>query len=232
MSRERVEAVLLDMGGVLIPEVRGFDTAAENTSLRTELGKLGVADPRVTLLEAGRSLRQAYRALDAQRGQPDPERVFAEYPAEVRQLLLQAFAREETLPAFPEAREVVERLARSFQLGIVSNTIVPGDHHARALERAGILPFITAAAWSANFGSRKPATAIIEHVLSKLGIPARRTVFVGDKIRTDIVGAKSAGLRSVWLRRPDSRDTGEAVPDWVIDDLRDLPALLEQLSAA
>ncbi|MFQ5697388.1 MAG: HAD family hydrolase [Myxococcota bacterium] len=229
MSREGVEAVLLDMGGVLIPEVRGFEAAAENEALRAELAQRGVADPRATLLEAGQRLRQAYRDLEAQRSQPDPERVLATLPAEVREQVLQAFAREETLPAFPEAREVVARLARTFRLGIVSNTIVPGDHHARALERAGILEFISAAAWSANFGSRKPATSIIEHVLSKLGIPARRAVFVGDKIRTDIVGARSAGLRSVWLRRPDSRDTGEATPDWVIDDLRDLPALLEPL---
>jgi HAD superfamily hydrolase (TIGR01549 family) len=229
MEVNPVEAVLLDMGGVLIPEIRDFDGAASQPELCRELRAHGIAEPEAFIRRAGSRLREAYRALEPQRTQPDPEAVFEEVDGEVRRLLLRGFAREETKPPFPYARDIVRELARHFRLGIVSNTIVPGDHHARALEKAGILQFIGAPVWSANFGSRKPAPAIIEHVLEKLAVAPRSSIFVGDKIRTDVAGAHSAGIRAVWLRRPGGSDSGEAAPDFVIDHLSELPALLETL---
>jgi HAD superfamily hydrolase (TIGR01549 family) len=229
MDVDRIEAVLLDMGGVLIPEIRDFDGAARQPELVRELRSHGISEPEAFIARAGSRLREAYRALEAERGQPDAEAVFADLDDEVRRLLLLGFAREETQPPFPHAREIVRALARDYRLGLVSNTIVPGDHHARALEKAGILRFIDASVWSANFGSRKPGPAIIEHVLEKLDVSPRNAVFVGDKIRTDVAGAHSVGIRAVWLRRPHASGSGEAVPDFVIGHLRELPALLESL---
>ncbi len=223
-------AVVLDMGGVLIPEIRDFDGAARQPDLCRELGALGISEPEAFIQEAGTRLRGAYRALEPERTQPDPEVLFAELDPEARRLLLAGFAREETKPVFPYARDVVRELARDYRLGIASNTIVPGDHHARALREQGILEFIDAPVWSANFGSRKPAPAIIEHVLEKLGVAPRNAIFVGDKIRTDVAGAHSAGVRAVWLRRPGGIDSDEATPDFVIDHLRELPALLQTLA--
>jgi HAD superfamily hydrolase (TIGR01549 family) len=226
---DRIEAVLLDMGGVLIPEIRDFDGAARQPELCRELRAHGISDVEAFIKEAGSRLREAYRALEAERTQPDPEAVFADLDDEVRRLLLVGLAREETKPPFPYARDFVRELARDFRIGLVSNTIVPGDHHARALEKAGILQFIDAAVWSANFGSRKPGPAIIEHVLAKLDVSPRRAVFVGDKIRTDVVGARSLGIRAVWLQRPGARDSGEATPDFVIEHVRELLPLLQTL---
>jgi putative hydrolase of the HAD superfamily len=229
MNMDRIEAVLLDMGGVLIPEIRDFDGASRQPELCRELRERGVAEPEEFIRRAGRRLRESYRALEAERTQPDPDAVLGDLEPEIRRLLLAAFAREEAKPVFPYARDLVRDLARHFRLGLVSNTIVPGDHHSRALEQAGILKFIDAPVWSANFGSRKPGPAIIEHVLEKLDVPPRNAIFVGDKIRTDVVGAQSVGLRAVWLRHADAVDSGEAVPDFVIGHLRELLPLLESL---
>jgi putative hydrolase of the HAD superfamily len=231
MSVDRVEAVLLDMGGVLIPEIRDFDGAADQPELCQELRKRGISEPADFIRQAGRRLRDAYRALEAERAQPDPDAVFEDLDAELRRLLLLGFSREETKPAFPWARDVVRELARHYRVGLVSNTIVPGDHHARALGAAGILEFIDAPVWSADFGSRKPGPEIIEHVLEKLDVSPRNAIFVGDKIRTDIAGAHSVGIRSVWLRHAEAVDSGEATPDFVIGHLRELPPLLASLRA-
>jgi FMN phosphatase YigB (HAD superfamily) len=83
--------------------------------------------------------------------------------------------------------------------------------------------------WSANFGRRKPHPAMLQYVLARLGVPARCAVFVGDKVRTDVLAARSAGTRSVLLRRPGSPLGGEARPDFVIQALGELPLLLRQL---
>ena len=68
-------------------------------------------------------------------------------------------------------------------------------------------------------------------VLRRLGVPPRRAVFVGDKLRTDVACARRAGLRSVWLRgrSGEPRTAADARPDWIVTDFREVPPLLAQL---
>jgi putative hydrolase of the HAD superfamily len=64
----------------------------------------------------------------------------------------------------------------------------------------------------------------------ELGIdPGPEVVYVGDEPRTDALGAHLAGLRGVWLDRPDAFTSADpAPPEWIerITSLADLPALL------
>jgi HAD superfamily hydrolase (TIGR01509 family) len=228
MSRSRVEAVLLDMGGVMIPEVPGYLRAAEDCRLLEQLRQLGVEDPAALATRAARRVRECYDALAERCVQPDLEEALADVPVACRRPLLLAFAALAAQPPWSFVREVVEALAARHRLGLVSNTVIPGMHHARNLERAGVLRHIQCAVWSANFGVRKPDPAMIRYVLGRLGVPARSALFVGDKLRTDVLAAKRAGVRAVWLRRgpPDGTDVR---PDFVIQDLRQLPFLLEAI---
>jgi HAD superfamily hydrolase (TIGR01549 family) len=222
----RTRAVLLDMGGVLVPEPPGYQGAVRDQALIRFLREQGIADPAQVVTKRGEQLRDAYRALEAECAQPDPDVVFADIETPIRSRLLDAFKREAIRPAYPGARDIVADLARAYKLGLVSNTVIPGDHHARNLEAAGILEHLSSAVWSANFGKRKPDPAMIFHVLDELGVALEDAVFVGDKIRTDVLAARRAGLPVIWLRRPDTPHTGEAEPDFIIQDLRELPGLL------
>ena len=232
MSSPRVEAVLLDMGGVLIPEVPDYSGASRNPTLRDHLRRLGVEDADGLVLEAGKRVREAYRELESRCEQPDPHRVLADLPPTIRTLLIRAFADEAAQVPYAYARDVVATLARRYRLGLVSNTIIPGDHHARRLTLWGILPHLSSARWSANFGRRKPDPAMLLAVLAELCVPANRAIFVGDKIRTDVEAAHRAGVRSVWLRRDSSLPSDGPRPDFVIQDFRELPILLRRLDTA
>ncbi len=226
---DRVEAVLLDMGGVLLEEGSSYERAAEDPALIATLLGMGIESPRELVRARARRMRDAYRALEAQCTQPDLEVLLADTPPAVRRLLLRAFADVSNLRPYPYVAGVLRRLSRRARIGLVSNTIIPGDHHRRALELAGAMRWIDAAAWSASFGRRKPDPAIVHHVLGRLGVPPRRALMVGDKIRTDVLVARRAGVRSVHLRRRGTPVTDEARPDFVIRDLRELPALLARL---
>jgi HAD superfamily hydrolase (TIGR01509 family) len=209
-----VRAVLLDMGGVLIPEVSSYEGARLD----------GASDAWVR--ECGRRVSAAYRA----RREDCLDRVLADVEPGLRRALLRAFRAEADQPPYSFARPVVAALARTYRLGLVSNTVLPGAHHARTLARAGILEHLGAAVWSADFGRRKPDPAMLLFVLDRLGVPARDAVFVGDKLRTDVVAARRAGVRSVWLRAYGAAATPEAPrPDFIITDLRQLPGLLKRL---
>ena len=229
MSR-RVRAVLLDMGGVLVPEVSSFERAAKSADLLARLREWGSPEPVETIRDAARSVREAYRALDESCTQPDLDAALAGVPERGRRRLLSEFAAVADRRPYAHALPVLEKLAGRYRLGVVSNNIIPGDHHLRTLRRAGLMRHVGCALWSANFGRRKPDPAMIRHALDRLGVPARHAVFVGDKIRTDVLAARRAGVRSIHLRRRGQPATGAAVPDHVIRHLGELPLLLRGLA--
>jgi FMN phosphatase YigB (HAD superfamily) len=225
----RVELVLLDMGGVLLPEVSRYERAAQDEGLVAALRARGVSDPASFITERAARVRDAYVALSDACIQPDLDAVLGDCDPEVRRMLLRGFAAVSNRRPYAYAGEVVRSLARRHRLALVSNTIIPGDHHRRTLERHGLLRWIERALWSASFGRRKPDPAMIEHVLEALGVPPRRALFVGDKLRTDVLAAQRAGIRSVHLRRRGVAASCEARPDFVIRDLRELPLLLQRI---
>ena len=62
-----------------------------------------------------------------------------------------------------------------------------------------------------------------------LGLPSAELLMVGDDLQADAVGARRAGLRAALVRtgkfRPGDLNLPEQ-PDWVLDSVQDLPALL------
>jgi putative hydrolase of the HAD superfamily len=88
---------------------------------------------------------------------------------------------------------------------------------------------------SAEFGLSKPRPEIFRHAAALFGVAPARSVYVGDRLRTDAIGAAAAGLAGVWLDRvgaagptPPEADLTEARELDVIrlTTLADLPALL------
>jgi len=72
----------------------------------------------------------------------------------------------------------------------------------------------------------KPFPALLQMAVRKLGLPKSRIAAVGDRLETDILGAKNAGLKSILVltgvtRRKDLKKR-RIRPTWVVEDL---PAL-------
>lgn len=57
---------------------------------------------------------------------------------------------------------------------------------------------------SGTLGRDKPHPAAFAALASALAVPSERILFIGDHVEVDIAGAKSAGMRTCWLRRRDS----------------------------
>jgi putative hydrolase of the HAD superfamily len=130
----------------------------------------------------------------------------------------------------PQAHAVLaDCRQRGLQLGIISNTMVPAvvlDDH---LQREGLRDYFAARVYSCDVGYRKPRRAIFRLALQRLGVAARESLFVGDSFCADVVGANRAGMVSVW-RSADGRGRGWfASPDFVIAELREVHAVLDQL---
>jgi len=131
--------------------------------------------------------------------------------------------------ASPTLRELK---GRGYHLGLVSNTPwgTPDYLWTGQLERFGLAPFFEVACFSSDVGFRKPDPRIFGAALEVLDVPASRAIFVGDEPEADIRGARSAGLRTVWVNRTDGPKQMPPEPpaDLTLDRL---DALLERLPA-
>ena len=82
-------------------------------------------------------------------------------------------------------------------------------HHGRLLQlgmgpadgsrRTGLLEYVDYLVSSAQAGYRKPHPHIYRQVLSLAGRTAKDAVFVGDSLRTDVLGPRRSGIRSFLL---------------------------------
>jgi HAD superfamily hydrolase (TIGR01662 family) len=114
------------------------------------------------------------------------------------------------------------------RVGICSNASYRAATMHEQLRHIGLDTLIDAATFSAEVGWRKPSPRLFTAALTSLGARAAHTVFVGDRLREDIVGASRAGMRTVLVAR--DRSAAHTVqqdgPDAVIGSLSELPALL------
>ncbi|WP_457638469.1 HAD-IA family hydrolase [Oceanithermus sp.] len=79
----------------------------------------------------------------------------------------------------------------------------------------------------------KPSPHTVRAALERLELPAERAAMVGDRLETDILMARRAGLVGILtlsgVTRPEDLDWADEKPDYVIESLAALPELDERL---
>lgn len=73
---------------------------------------------------------------------------------------------------------------------------------------------------------RKPQPEIFYKALSQLKVTAKESVYIGDHPEADILGAKNAGLRSIWRKNNLWSTLTEA--DAVINELNEILPIIKQ----
>ncbi len=128
----------------------------------------------------------------------------------------------------PGAPKLLETLHTKYDLYLVTNGTAYIQR--RRLESAGILPYFKGLFISHEIGFNKPDPRYFEYCFSH--IPAfekEKAVIVGDSLSSDIRGGNLIGIRTCWFNPSHSACQPIAKPDFEIDSLSALPALLERL---
>ena len=142
--------------------------------------------------------------------------------------------RESTRP-YPESQEALAGLrALGAKLAIITNS--PWDMPSRLLrgdlEQWGLDGFFDAFVCSGDVAWRKPNPAFMLAAAQELSVLPDNCLVVGDTIKTDIAGAQAARMRSVWVKREARAEAAPLpAPEWVLDDLGNLPRLVEEAGA-
>jgi HAD superfamily hydrolase (TIGR01509 family) len=103
---------------------------------------------------------------------------------------------EEAVATVERNRPMLERLSRSFTLGIVSNFI---GNLSRCLAELRLDPLFSTVIDSAVVGVEKPEPAIFVRALDALGMTPERTWFIGDNPDRDVRPATDLGMMTCWL---------------------------------
>jgi HAD superfamily hydrolase (TIGR01458 family) len=102
------------------------------------------------------------------------------------------------------------------------------------LDSGAFIPGLEQAAATEAEVVGKPAAAFFATSLAHLGAAAAETLMVGDDIETDVLAAQRQGLTGVLVKTgkylPRTHRSATGTPDYVLDSVAGLPALLEQLS--
>ena len=113
------------------------------------------------------------------------------------------------------ALALLERLRGRARVAVVSNNM-QAEQEAK-LELLGMAGLIDALVVSERVGVAKPEPAIFHAALRELGCEPAHGVMLGDSWAADVLGARAAGIRAIWLNRH-----GRPCPD---------PALAHELTA-
>jgi putative hydrolase of the HAD superfamily len=119
---------------------------------------------------------------------------------------------------------VVKMLSIKYKLTLVSNFY---GNINKVLKNFGLLCNFSSIIESAVVGVRKPDPAIFTLGVRELGFEAHEVAVIGDSFSKDIIPAKAAGCRTIWLKGEGwGEETDDSVPDAIITDLEQLLNIL------
>jgi HAD superfamily hydrolase (TIGR01549 family) len=207
--------VVLDVGETLVDESRSWATWADVLGIPrlTLAAALGASiargmDHRDTFVVLGvDGWRDRWPEVEARYGGFQAQDLYADGPR--------------TIAALRDA---------GYRVAILANQPASRTAQLRAL---GFDPDVMA--MSDEMGVAKPDAAFFQRALELLGRPDPASVaYVGDRVDNDVLPARAAGLRAVWLRRGPwgvIQSLPDGAPALAVDSLDELVARLDEVWA-
>ena len=127
----------------------------------------------------------------------------------------------------PGAEETVDYLSKHYRLFLASNGTA--SVQKGRMTSANLYRFFETVFVSQEIGHNKPSKAYFDACFARIpGFDPAKAMIVGDSLSSDIQGGINAGITTVWVN-PNHNPCGDIKPDFEIEALHQLPALLEKI---
>ena len=228
---KRPKAVVLDYGGTLVEEA-GFDPRAGTEWL---LNQASYVAPGVTFDAVFDRARRVAREVADRRDKLGVEAPWVSLTRLIHDYFGTRFslsypelergfwdASVTTYP-IPGAREAMDCLARAgVPMAVLSNASFSADVIRRDLAKHGLADHLAFVMVTADYVVRKPNVLVLDVAGARLGVSPGDVWVIGDRLDTDIAGAKAAGMCAVWLKPPNADPS--LIPDLTVHDWAELTA--------
>lgn len=127
----------------------------------------------------------------------------------------------------PGAEEAVASLSKKYRLFLASNGTAVVQKGR--MTSANLYRFFEKVFVSQEIGFNKPSKEYFDGCFAQIpGFDKEKAMIVGDSLSSDIKGGINAGIKTVWVN-PAHKDCGDIRPDYEIEALHQLEALLETM---
>ena len=116
-----------------------------------------------------------------------------------------------------------------YRLGVVFNG--NSEQQRDKLRKTGLTPHFSSVVISSALGVSKPHPEIFQRSLAELEAAPEETLYVGDHLQSDALGAAGAGIWGVWLARGGHTGETSAIAVPIIHTLLQLKGIIDTLDA-
>ena len=128
----------------------------------------------------------------------------------------------------PGAEEAVDALHKKYRLFLASNGTA--SVQKGRMTSANLYRFFETVFVSQEIGHNKPSKAYFDACFARIpDFDPEKCLMVGDSLTSDILGGINAGIRTVWVNPTHAPGRADIVPDYEIEGIHQLEALLETL---
>ena len=228
---DRFSVILLDMGNTFMFDCDNFGPDADYAQTYRSVGGTFLDEETITriVVSVFAKMDEDYRdpalydRFGSVRDYLRPAVASIRLPEGEEDLLETVFALHEIGRIPSSHAQVIQTLSRTHALGVISNVWSGSDVFREEFKRAGIGELFSIVVFSSDHGCIKPSGKLFDVALKHFGEDPKKVLFVGDNYTADILGAKNAGLSTVWIHggRVELHD-GNPRPDRIARSLRDI----------
>jgi len=229
-----IRAIIFDFIGTLA-NVKNYSLEASKMKLYNAIVEAGFNVATESFLEAYNQTHEKYRVMRYQELIEVTNAVwisealnnlgFKTSPEDARiKVVVNVFFEDylKSLELRPCVKKMLREVSAHYKLGLVSNFTYAPVIYA-GLKKLGINQFFNTVLVSEDVGWRKPHIKIFEEALRRLGVVAEETVYVGDSPLEDINGARTAGMKTVYVPSQfyslENLRESKQKPDAIVKDL-------------
>ena len=128
----------------------------------------------------------------------------------------------------PGAEEAVDNLSKQYRLFLVSNGTA--SVQKGRMTSANLYRFFEKVFVSQEIGHNKPSKAYFDACFAQIpGFDPQKAIIVGDSLSSDIQGGINAGVRTCWVNPEHAPGREDIRPDYEIEGIHQLEALLKTM---
>ncbi len=215
-SRLDVKGILFDMDGTILDTKPAYIAAAQAAFKTLEFGPPSVS----VALEIPKRIEQ-------RQSLPDAVRVSRQ---KFLKVYLQAFyltAASKTKP-FPDVSKTLDKLSLKAKMAIITMRFIPSYAVLAELRQFDLDKYFNHVVTALDTQKPKPSPEALIKAVKAMDVDMCACVIVGDSV-VDVTAGKNAGARTVAVLTGlyDREELAAATPDFLINDVSELPKLLK-----